>query len=47
MILDNFDFNISSLKEKMVDYNLLDDILEPLENKPWLIKDKTKGLIIF
>ena len=47
MILDNFNFNISSLKEMMSDYNLLNDILDPLGDKPWLVKDKTKGLIIF
>ena len=47
MVLDNFDLNVSLLKEKMSNYNLLDDILDPIRNKPWLVKDKTKGLIIF
>ena len=47
MILDNFNFNITSLKENMSGYNLLNDILNPLGDKPWLVKDKTKGLIIF
>jgi hypothetical protein len=47
MVLDNFDLNVSLLKEKMSNYNLLDDILDPMGDKPWLVKDKIKGLIIF
>ena len=47
MVLDNFDFNLPSLQNKISGYDILKDILEPTGEKPWLIKDKKKGLVIF
>lgn len=47
MILDVFDFDMLKFNNVIKDYDLLDDLLKPLDNKPWLIKDKIKDLILF
>jgi hypothetical protein len=47
MILDVFDFDMLKFNNTIKDYNILDDLLKPLDTKPWLIKDKIKDLILF
>lgn len=47
MVLDNFDFNLNVLRDTIKGYDVIKDITEPMGEKPWLIKDKKKGLIIF
>ena len=47
MVLDVFDFDMLKFNNIIKDYNILDDLLKPLDNKPWLIKDKTNDLILF
>ena len=44
LILDCFD--ISEINEYTKDYDILDDILNPLSPKPWLTKTKLNELII-
>ena len=46
MILDVFDFDMLKFNNIIKDYNILDDLLKPLDTKPWLIKDKIKDLIL-
>ena len=47
MILDVFDFDLTTFNERLVGYDFLDDILHPFDNKPWLVKDRTNDCIIF
>lgn len=47
MVLDNFNFDLNHFKTTISDYDFLNDILNPLEPKPWMIHDKKKGLVIF
>lgn len=47
MVLDVFDFNLMRFKNKLKDYDLSNDLLDPLGEKPWLVKDKRTELIIF
>jgi len=46
LMLDVFDFNIEKFNKKIKEYHLLDDILFPIDKKPWLVKDKTNELFI-
>ena len=47
MVLDVFDFNMLLFNNKIKDYDIMDDILKPFSKKPWLVKDRTKDLILF
>lgn len=48
LILDVFDFNIENFKfEKLLGYDFQKEIDFPFEQKPWLVRDKVKDLIIF
>lgn len=47
VVLDVFDFDLESFKEIIKDYDLMDDLLNPLSNKPWLVKDKIRDMVIF
>ncbi len=47
LVLDVFDFNLNKFKNKLVDYNYIKDITEPLGEKPWLVKDNIKNIIVF
>lgn len=47
MVLDNFNFDLNHFKSMISEYNFMDDILNPVEPKPWMIHDKKKGLVIF
>lgn len=43
---DVFDFDMKLIHEKVKNYNFIDDILQPLSEKPWLVKDKVSELYI-
>jgi hypothetical protein len=47
MILDVFDFDMLMFNDKIKDYNITEDITKPFDEKPWLIRDKIKDLILF
>ena len=48
LILDVFDFNLSKFQNDYLDgYDLKSEINTQLSSKPWLVKDRTKDLILF
>jgi hypothetical protein len=47
MVLDVFDFDMLVFRNKIKDYDIMDDIKNPFGNKPWLTKDKIKDMILF
>ena len=47
MVLDVFDFDMLVFNDKIKDYDIIEDLTKPFDNKPWLTKDKTKDLILF
>jgi hypothetical protein len=47
MVLDVFDFDMLVFNDKIKDYDIMEDITNPFGNKPWLVKDRIKDLILF
>jgi hypothetical protein len=47
LILDVFDFNMDSFRERLSDYNLIDDVLNPDGEKPYLKQDLLEHIILF
>jgi hypothetical protein len=48
LVLDVFDFNINKFSNDFLnEYDIEDDIINQVKDKPWLIKDRTKDLIMF
>jgi hypothetical protein len=47
MVLDNFSFNLEPFEDKLIDYDLSNEILDVEGDKPWLVRDKIKDLILF
>jgi hypothetical protein len=47
MVLDVFDFDMLVFKDKIKDYDIMEDITNPFGDKPWLVKDRIKDLILF
>jgi hypothetical protein len=47
MVLDVFDFDMMVFKDKIKDYNIIEDLTKPFDKKPWLVKDRLKDLILF
>jgi hypothetical protein len=47
MVLDVFDFDLTSFNEKLIGYDYLEDLTSPFTKKPWLVKDRTTDCIIF
>jgi hypothetical protein len=47
MTLDVFDFDMLVFNDMIKDYDIMEDITKPFDNKPWLIRDKIKDLILF
>jgi hypothetical protein len=47
MVLDVFDFDMMVFNDKIKGYNIMEDITNPFGDKPWLIKDRLKDLILF
>jgi hypothetical protein len=47
MVLDVFDFNLNKFQTTILNYDVSEDLNNPISDKPWLIHDRTKDLIIF
>lgn len=47
MVLDVFDFDMLVFNDKIKGYDIMEDITNPFGDKPWLVKDKVKDLILF
>jgi hypothetical protein len=47
MVLDVFDFDMLVFNDKIKGYDIMEDITNPFGDKPWLVKDKLKDLILF
>jgi len=47
LILDVFDFDMESFRDRLSDYNLIDDILNPNRDKPYLKQDLLEHIILF
>lgn len=47
MVLDVFDFDMLIFNDKIKGYDIMEDLTKPFNNKPWLVKDKVKDLILF
>ena len=47
MVLDVFDFDLDKFNEMIKDYDILEDILYPLNKKPWLVRNRIKDTVIF
>ena len=47
MTLDVFDFDMLMFNDMIKDYNIIEDITNPFDKKPWLVRDKIKDLILF
>ena len=47
MVLDVFDFDMLTFYDMIKGYDIIEDITEPFDTKPWLVRDKIKDLILF
>lgn len=47
MVLDVFDFDMLVFNDRIKDYDIMEDITNPFGDKPWLVKDRIKDLILF
>ena len=47
LILDVFDFDLNTFAEKLKDYDLFQDIVFPIKEKPYLKQDRLKDTIMF
>lgn len=47
LILDVFDFDLTNFKSRLDTYNLIDDILDPEGEKPYLQQDMLEHIILF
>lgn len=47
LILDVFDFDLTSFEDRIKDYNLIEDILDPNGEKPYLKQDLLEHVILF
>lgn len=48
LILDVFDFNIQKfLNDNLTDFDLVNEINHQIDERPWLVKDRLKDLILF
>jgi hypothetical protein len=48
LVLDVFDFNINKFSNDFLnEHDIEDDIINQVKDKPWLVKDRTKDLIMF
>jgi len=46
LVLDVFDMDLTEFTERMITYNLIDDILDPSLDKPYLVQDRLKDVIL-
>ena len=47
LILDVFDFDLETFSNRMESYDLIQDILDPEGEKPYLVQDRLEDVIIF
>lgn len=47
LILDVFDMELTEFNERLSNYNLIDDILDPTLDKPYLVQDRLKDVVIW
>ena len=47
MVLDVFDFDMLMFNDKIKNYDIIEDMTNPFDTKPWLTRDKIKDLILF
>ena len=49
LLLDVFytEENIKEIREIINSYDILEDLLNPVEPKPWLIKNKIEDIVVF
>jgi len=47
LVLDVFDFDLTNFKSRLDTYNLIDDILDPEGEKPYLQQDMLEHVILF
>ena len=47
LILDVFNFDLGEFSSKVVSYDLTQDILDPMGEKPYLIQDRLEDVIVF
>lgn len=47
LILDVFNFDLEEFSSKVVSYDLTQDILDPMGEKPYLIQDRLEDVIVF
>ena len=47
LILDLFDFDLQDFKTKVDGYDIIQDILDPMGEKPYLIQDRLEDVIVF
>ena len=47
LILDLFDFDLKDFETKVEGYDLIQDILSPTGEKPYLIQDRLEDVIVF
>lgn len=47
LVLDVFDMDLTEFKKRLLEYNFLEDILNPSIEKPYLIQDRLNDVIIF
>jgi hypothetical protein len=46
VILDVFDFNLTKFTNEIKGYDVIKDITNPFDSKPWLVKDKSRDIFI-
>jgi hypothetical protein len=46
VILDVFDFNLTKFTNEIKGYDVIKDITNPFDGKPWLVKDKSRDIFI-
>lgn len=46
LVLDVFDMNLTEFNKRLLNYNFVDDILNPSLDKPYLVQDRLKDIII-
>ena len=46
LVLDVFDMDLTEFKEKLNSYQFFDDIVDPNSNKPYLVQDRLKDVVL-
>jgi hypothetical protein len=46
MVLDVFEFDLESFNNTINDYDIMNDLLSPLGERPWLVRDKIRDMVI-